>query len=616
MLKNILDKYSKFYNEVSYLPKIIKLIWNVIPKLTIIWIALLVVQGLLPATIVYLTKVIVDTLVAAFGKGLEWNNISPLVLWGSIMAGIMLLSQLLSRVTNWIETAQADIIQDHINDLIHIKSAQVDLSFYETADFYDHLHRARSQATYRPIELLKTFGSVFQNTITLIAMLGILISYSFILTLALILTTIPVLIIFIYHSIQYHNWYLKVTQDERKSWYYSWLLTHNQPASEIRLFDIAGHFQSIFNDLRKKIRKEKLSILKNQGIKEFILILLTFVFTSFALAWMVIKALYGTITLGDLALLYQAFSRGQNLMKTVLQNLGQIYSNILFLGNLFEFLELEPKIKDPKSPKLIQKDLNDKISFKDVTFFYPDSELPALNNFSLDVKKGQFVAIVGFNGAGKSTIFKLLCRLYDPANGSVKIDGTDIRDIKTSELREMITIMFQDPVKYNASVLQNINISDLKKESNAQIIEKAAQQAGTDDIIKKLPNEYNTLLGRWFDDGTELSIGEWQRIALARAFFRNSPILLLDEPTSAMDSWAENEWMKRFRNLVEGKTSIIITHRFTTAMYADVIYVMSDGKIIESGTHNELIDQGGVYSSSWKNQSTTNLGGKFSELNN
>ncbi len=176
--------------------------------------------------------------------------------------------------------------------------------------------------------------------------------------------------------------------------------------------------------------------------------------------------------------------------------------------------------------------------------------------------------------------------------------------------------MFQDPVKYNASVLQNINISDLKKESNAQIIEKAAQQAGTDDIIKKLPNEYNTLLGRWFDDGTELSIGEWQRIALARAFFRNSPILLLDEPTSAMDSWAENEWMKRFRNLVEGKTSIIITHRFTTAMYADVIYVMSDGKIIESGTHNELIDQGGVYSSSWVNQSTTNLGGKFSELKN
>jgi len=355
MLKNLFDKYSKFYNEVSYLPKVIKLIWNVIPKLTIIWIALLVVQGLLPATIVYLTKVIVDTLVAAFGKGLEWNNISPLVLWGSIMAGLMLLSQLLSRVTNWIETAQADIIQDHINDLIHIKSAQVDLSFYETADFYDHLHRARSQATYRPIELLRNFGSVFQNTITLIAMLGILISYSFILTLALILTTIPVLIIFIYHSIQYHNWYLKVTQDERKSWYYSWLLTHNQPASEIRLFDIAGHFQSIFNDLRKKIRKEKLSILKNQGIKEFILVLLTFVFTSFALAWMVIKALYGSITLGDLALLYQAFSRGQNLMKTLLQNLGQIYSNILFLGNLFEFLELETKIKDPKSPKLIQK---------------------------------------------------------------------------------------------------------------------------------------------------------------------------------------------------------------------------------------------------------------------
>lgn len=602
MINRLLIALNKFRSQISYLPKILKIIYTAIPKLTFIWISLLIVQGLLPATIVYLTKVIVDSLVAAFGKGLEWNNISPLVIWGSIMAGLMLLSQLLSRITNWIETAQADIIQDHINDLIHIKSAQVDLSFYETADFYDHLHRARNEATHRPTELLKNFGSVFQNTITLIAMLGVLISYSILLTLALILTTIPVLIIFIYHSIQYHNWYLKVTQDERKSWYYSWLLTHNQPASEIRLFDIAGHFQSIFNDLRKKIRKEKLSIMRNQGIKEFILILFSFIFTSFALAWMVIKALYGLITLGDLALLYQAFSRGQNLMKTLLQNLGQIYSNILFLGNLFEFLELETKIKDPKSPKSIQKALIDKISFEDVTFSYPGSELPALNNFSLDVNKGQFVAIVGFNGAGKSTIFKLLCRLYDPASGSVKIDGIDIRDLKISELREMITIMFQDPVKYNASVLENIDISDIKKESNAQIIEKAAQQAGTEDIIKKLPNEYNTILGRWFDNGTELSIGEWQRIALARAFFRKSPIILLDEPTSAMDSWAENEWMERFRELVNGRTSILITHRFTTAMYADVIHVMSDGKIIESGTHDQLIAQGGLYSISWNNQ--------------
>jgi ATP-binding cassette, subfamily B, bacterial len=320
------------------------------------------------------------------------------------------------------------------------------------------------------------------------------------------------------------------------------------------------------------------------------------------LAWMVWQTIEGKYTLGDLALIYAAFSQGQGLMRTLLENVGQIYSNLLFLGNLFEFLALEPQVIDPPEPAPLAQPLQEGIRFQGVSFRYPGSDRPALQDFSLDIPAGQTMAIVGVNGAGITTVLKLLCRFYDPHSGSITLDGTDLRDLSLEALRRSITVLFQEPVAYQDSVAQNIALSDPASEPDQASLAAAARAAGADTIIANLPASYETLLGKWFEGGTDLSVGEWQRIALARAFLRQSAIVILDEPTSAMDPWAEADWLNRFQRLAAGRTSIIITHRFTTARYADVIHVMEGGRIVESGTQEELLALGGRYAQSWRAQ--------------
>jgi ATP-binding cassette subfamily B protein len=244
--------------------------------------------------------------------------------------------------------------------------------------------------------------------------------------------------------------------------------------------------------------------------------------------------------------------------------------------------------------------LREGIRFRQVGFRYPGSQHVALADFNLTIPAGQMVAIVGPNGAGKSTLIKLLCRLYDPDEGRIELDGVSLRDLDLEKLRSLITVLFQQPVHYSATVRENIALG--KEPGSAQGFEQlaaAARAAGAADIIEHLPSGYDTLLGKWFDGGTELSGGEWQRLALARAFLRPAPILLLDEPTSAMDSWAENDWIQRFRGLANGRTVILITHRFTTARRADIIHVMADGRIVESGRHADLLARGGPYAQSW-----------------
>jgi ATP-binding cassette subfamily B protein len=282
---------------------------------------------------------------------------------------------------------------------------------------------------------------------------------------------------------------------------------------------------------------------------------------------------------------------------------GQLYANSLFLRNLFEFLALEPIVLEPpaetaKTPQGVLRE----ISFEHVCFSYPRSDRLALDNFSLTIPAGKIVALVGPNGAGKSTLVKLLCRFYDPSSGKVKIDGTDLTEISSSHLRRLITVLFQQPVHYNATVRDNIEYGDLDLRPDATEIETAARAAGATEIIERLPDGYENVLGKMFSGGTELSVGEWQRVALARAFLRRSPIIILDEPTSALDPWAEADWLRRFRRLASGQTAIIITHRFTTAMYADVIHVMTSGRIVESGTHDDLIRQNSRYAESWLEQ--------------
>lgn len=588
--------------RLVYLPQTLRLIWASTQGWTLVWAILLIVQGLLPVATVYLTKLLVDSLVAAMKAGVASEGVRLILVPAALMAGVLLLTELLQGVLGWTRTIQSELIQDHIRGLVHKKSTAVDLAFYEIPEYHDRLHQARSEASSRSLALLESSGSLLQNSITLLAMSTVLLPYGAWLPLVLIFSTLPAFYIVLIFNRRYHQWWQQTTADRRLAEYYDLFLTHSGIAAELRLFDLGVHFQSAYQVLRRRLRIERMRLLKDQTLAKLGAGVAALVVSGATIAWMLWRALQGLVTLGDLALFYQAFNQGQTLMRSLLGSVSEIHNNSLFLGNLFEFLRLEPQVVDPPDPVPAPSRLKRGISFQQVTFRYPGSERTILQNFNLTIPAGQVVAIVGDNGAGKSTLIKLLCRFYDPTDGRIELDGIDIRDFSVKEFRRLLTVLFQWPVPYQATAAQNIAIGDLSVEPSAAEIEAAARGAGAHEVIARLPQGYDTLLGKSFVKGVDLSGGEWQRVALARAFLRRAQIIILDEPTSAMDSWAEVDWLDRFRTLANGRTAVVITHRFTLAMRADIIHVMRNGEIVESGSHNELLAQGGLYAQSWTAQ--------------
>jgi len=588
--------------QLSNLSLTARLVWMSTPRWTLAWISLLVIQGLLPVASVRLTKIVVDRLVAGFGAGLSWERVGPVVIAVGLAAGVMLLTEVLQSLNEWIRATQSELIQDHIKALIHERSASVDLAFYEIPEFHDRLERARSEAGTRPLALLENFGSLLQNAITLLAMAAVLMPYGLWVPVLLLLSTLPALVVVLRFDRRYHHWWQQTTSDRRKLQYYDMMLTNGHPAAEMRLFGLGPYFRSAYQTLRHRLRTERLAQLRKQGQATVGAGVVALIVAGLGLVWMVRRALLGLVTLGDLALFYQAFTRGQGIMRSLLGSLGHIYNNTLFLGNLFGFLDLKPTIVGPPQPEMAPASLERGIVFRDVTFRYAGATRDALKDFNLTVPANRVVAIVGPNGAGKTTLLKLLCRFYDPSAGRIEIDGIDIRDFAVEDVRRLSTVLFQIPVVYHETARQSIAVGDVLASPTEAEIVTAARMSGAHDFIERFPDGYNTRLGKWFANGVELSGGEWQRIAMARAYIRRSPIIILDEPTSFMDSWAEADWFEKFRQLASGRTAIIITHRFTIAMRADVIHVMNDGTIVESGTHQELLAQAGSYATSWTAQ--------------
>jgi ATP-binding cassette subfamily B protein len=600
--KHLVTWLKDGYAHVPYMIRALGMIWSTARGWALAWIALLVLQGLLPVAMVYLTRLVVNNLVAALDAGASWESVRPVVVSASLIGAVMLLMEILRSAINWIRTVQAELLKDHINALVQGKSVSVDLAFYDLPEYYDHLHRAHEEANYRPAALLETIGSLLQNSITLIAMGAVLIPFGPWFAVALVLSTLPALYMVLHYTLLQYQWRQHNTSSERRCWYYDWLLTSGETAAELRLFGLGNLFQSIYRANRERLRNERFQLAKQQSLSELTASAISLLISGGALMWMAWKALEKQVTLGDLALFYQALNQGQLLMRSLLENAGHLYGNSLFLKNLFEFLALEQAVKDKSNPAPAPAGLKEGIRFNQVSFSYPGSERAALRDFNLTIPAGSIVALVGQNGAGKSTFIKLLCRLYDPSEGGIEVDGIDLRDLAVNDLRGLITVMFQEPIRYYASATDNVMLGSPDSAPGVADVRAAVRAAGAEEIIARLPRGYDNLLGKWFDGGTELSVGEWQRIALARAFLREAPIILLDEPTSAMDSWAEADWFERFRRLAAGRTVIIITHRFTTAMHADIIHVMADGQIVESGRHNDLLAQGGRYAQSWAAQ--------------
>lgn len=587
--------------HLRHVPRALSLVWAAAPRYTTALLALVVVQGVLPVLTVYLTREVVNALVGVVGSHGAASSLGPAAVALGLMGLVVLAGEVLGGAASYVRTALTEQMQDRMNGLVHAQAAALDLSFYESPAYYDQLQLASVDAIDRPLGLLDSLSSLLQNAITLTAMAGVLLTFAWWLPLVLLLSTLPALWVALRTTRRMHQWRLRNTIHQRRLAYYHRALTLDLAAAEIRLFNLSDHFCQAYHQLRGRLFRERLSLSRQQWTAQSVASLVGLLTLAAALGWMAWRAVGGRFNLGDLAMLYQAMSQGQRLMRTLLLGVGEIYRNLLFLEDLFTFLDLRPRLADPTRPAAAPTGLRQGICLGNVTFRYPDSERIALADFNLNIPAGQIVAVVGENGAGKSTLLKLLCRFYDPQAGNVTWDGRDLRELAQADLRRRITVLFQQPVPYHETAADSIAFGDLAAQPGRSQIERAAVAAGADAIIRRLPEGYDTVLGKWFGY-SDLSVGEWQRLALARAFVRQADLVILDEPTSAMDSWAEAVWMERFRTLVAGRTALIITHRFTTAMQADIIHVMHEGRVVESGTHAALVAQGGRYAASWRQQ--------------
>jgi len=604
-MKNFAWKKSwqKLARQLPYIPRTLSLISAVSGKLMFFWLFFTLILGLLPGLSVYLAKPIVDQISFIVKKNINLNEAFNLILPEiALLAGIMILIELIRSINKWIRLYQGELVQDRIKEMIHQKAVSLEPAFFESAEYYDKLFRARIDSISKPVALLENIGNLLQNLILLVLIFLILFFYYWWIPLILLLGIIPTFFLMIANTIRFHQWRVKRTILERQTRYYDFVLCERETSAEIRLFGLGKYFQKLFVTTRSILRNEYVSLGKKQMFGEIGGIFFSFLFFAGIMFFMLSQVLQGIITLGTMMMFYAAFNQGQKAVTTLASNITETYRNIVFIENLFDFLDLKTESRSEITAEEKEFNIFGNITFQNVSFAYPFSERKALENFNLEIAAGKVTAVVGTNGAGKSTLIKLLCRFFDPDNGEITVADTNLKEYLPEKIQQKVTVLFQDFVRFNMSVESNIQLGNIGEgEINNLAVENAAERAGAKETIEKLPNTYKTMLGRWFS-GSELSGGEWQKIALARAFLREAELIILDEPTSAMDSWAEAEWFQNFRELAKNKTALIITHRFTTAMQSDQIYVMDQGRVIEKGTHQELLALNGAYASSWKKQ--------------
>jgi ATP-binding cassette subfamily B protein len=584
------------------LRRALRLVWQSAPGWTIASLALLVVQGVLPLVSLYLMKLVVDAVTASMEAADERIAFGQVALLIGLTGGVTLVSVLCRSIAGLVSEAQGQAVTDHMHDVLHAKSTEVDLEYYENPQYYDTLHRAQREAPYRPTRILSGLVRVAQSGISLLAMVGLLFSFHWGIAAVLLAAAIPGLLVRLKYAGRTYRWQRRQTPAERRSWYFDSMLTGDRHAKEIRLFGLGPLFMRRFRDLRQQLRRERLEIATKRSLAELVTQASATLAVFGSYAFIAYRTVQGSITLGDLVMYYQAFQRGQTFLREILTGLAGLYEDNLFLSSLYEFLDLKRKIVEPLHPKPVPRPMQTGIVFDHVSFQYPTGTRKVLEDITLTIQPGEVVALVGENGSGKTTLVKLLCRLYDPTDGIITLDGIDLRQFETAAVRREIGIIFQDYAHYNLTAWENVWFGNVDLPPDREQIAAAARHAGADEVITGLPHGYETVLGKRFEDGEELSIGEWQKVALARAFLRQTQIIVLDEPTSAMDAKAEYEVFRRFRQLAEGRTAILISHRFSTVRMADRIYVLGDGRIIESGPHDELIRHGGTYACLFEKQ--------------
>lgn len=589
-------------NRLGGLRRALTYVWESSPSLTVVSAFVLLIQGLLPVLSLYMMKLMLDAVSNALANPGDQDAASKVLVIIAIAAGVYLFSYIFQILGGLITSIQGRKVMDHMNDILHTKSSRVDLEYYENAKYYDALHRAQNEAAYRPMTIVNGLMDVLQNTISLLGVVSLLISFHWSVGLILFAAVLPSIAVRLGFSNKLYNLQRKYTPEERRSWYFHWMLTSVDFAKEIRMFNLGNIFIDRYQELRKRLRKVRQDVDVQRSGFDIAAQVVAAVAVYGAYAWIAMRTIQGNNTLGDLVMFYQAFQRGQGFLASLLGGLAGLYENNLFLSNLYEFLDLEQNIKVLDHPLKIPEPMQQGIQFEHVEFQYPGGVRKVIRDVSLSIKPGKVIALVGENGSGKTTLVKLLCRLYDPIAGKISIDGIDLKDMDLNCLRQAVSVIFQDYAHYNLTARENIWFGNVGHSIQDEKIIQAAQRSGADEFINKLEKRYDTVLGKMFENGEELSIGEWQKVALARAFLRDSQVIVLDEPTSAMDPKAEYEVFMKFRELLDGKTAILISHRLSTVRMADHIYVLQDGVIAEEGTHEGLLAQRGIYASLFEKQ--------------
>jgi len=577
------------------LGRALRFVWQSAKGWTILNGILVVVQGVLPLLPLYLTKLMVDAVTAGVSAPDKGAALRHMLLLVGLMGAATLFTSLIRAIGGLVSEWQSFIVTDHMNDVLLAKSVEVDLEYYESAQYYDTLHRAQRDAPSRPMSIVNGLAQIGQNGISLLAIVGLLLSFHWIIAVILLTAVISGAAVRIGYTGKMYRWQREQTSTERQAGYLNWMITDSSHAKEIRLFDLGSLFMRRFDDLRWKLRKGRLAITRRRSVADFGAQALTVAAIYGSYGYVAYQAMWGKITLGDMVMYYQAFQRVQGSLQGILSSLAGLYEDNLFLANLYEFLDLKRTVVEPVNASPVPQPMQRGIVLDHVSFQYPGGTRKALEDISLTIRPGEVVALVGENGSGKTTLIKLLCRLYDPTGGSITMDGIDLRQFETKALRREIAIIFQDYAHYQLTARENIWLGNTRLPPDDERVIAAARRSGANDVISALPHGYDTILGKWFEDGEELSIGEWQKVALARAFMRDAQIIVLDEPTSSMDAKAEYEVFQRFRQLVSGRTAILISHRFSTVRMADRIYVLKHGSVIEGGTHEELVRAGRTY---------------------
>ena len=592
---------------LRHLPALLRLVWETSRALTASMIVLRLLRAFVPVATLWVAKLIIDEVVALTSH--PHTSLAPLWRVVLIELGVVLVGEILARASSLVESLLGDLFSNHISVRLMRHAATLDLAQFEDPQFYDHLERARRQTTGR-IGLIAMLLSMGQDLITLASLGAALVAHNPWLLALLLLAILPSFLGETHFASLSYSLLFRWTPERRELDYLRYVGASDKTAKEVQMFGLAGWLSDRYDLLAQRYYEENKRLSIRKGIVSALLSILGTLGYYGAYVTILLRAVAGTISLGTLTFLAAAFARSRDLIQRLLLSASDIYEQSLYLRDLFVFFEMQPTITSVSGSARVPNPLQTGFVFEDVGFQYPGSERWAIRHVNLAIAPGERIALVGENGAGKTTITKLLARLYEPSEGRILLDGRDLREYDLSSVRETIGVIFQDFVRYDMRFDENVGVGQIQRVTDYLATARdavpgtvappigladAAERSLASSLLPRFPLGYRQMLGRRFDDGVDLSGGEWQKIALARAYMRSAQLLILDEPTAALDARAEYEVFVRFNQLMAGRMAVVISHRFSTVRMADRIIVLAGGAVVEEGTHDALVARHGLY---------------------